>query len=74
MAQALDHAQTIPRVGRPEDIASMVLYLASDESQWVTGTAMIVDGGMTLGPNLSALLPRMAKPPSNAYVGPSFKR
>lgn len=74
MAQALDHAQTIPRVGRPEDIASMVLYLASDESQWVTGTAMIIDGGMTLGPNLSALLPRMAKPPSNAYVGPSCKR
>lgn len=77
VAQALDHAQTIPRVGRPEDIASMVLYLASDESQWVTGTAMIVDGGITLGPNLSALSalrPASASTPPNVYIGPSFKR
>ena len=76
VAQLLDHAQTIPRVGRPEDIASMVLYLASDESEWVTGTAMIVDGGITVGPNVSALSTRAAQqqPPPNAYVGPSFKR
>lgn len=72
--QVLGHAQTIPRVGRPEDIASMVLYLASDESQWVTGTAMIVDGGLTVGPNF----PAMSSPDSQAmpsgYRGPSFKR
>jgi NAD(P)-dependent dehydrogenase (short-subunit alcohol dehydrogenase family) len=74
VAQALDHAQTILRVGRPEDIASMVLYLASDESQWVTGTAMIVDGGITLGPNLSAVSAQRSEPPPNVYVGPSFKR
>jgi NAD(P)-dependent dehydrogenase (short-subunit alcohol dehydrogenase family) len=76
VAQALDNAQAIPRVGRPEDIASMVLYLASDESQWVTGTAMIVDGGLTVGPNLSALSALGAQPetPPNVYVGPSFKR
>src|SRR6516165_800019 len=76
VAQALDNAQAIPRVGRPEDIASMVLFLASDESQWVTGTAMIVDGGITVGPNMSALSTRAAQqqPPPNAYVGPSFKR
>ena len=58
---------------------NQVLYLASDESQWVTGTAMIVDGGITLGANVSALaaLPsslRSAQPPPNVYVGPSFKR
>jgi hypothetical protein len=54
----------------------MVLYLASDESQWVTGTAMIVDGGITLGPNFSALAlsARTGAPPPNVYVGPSFKR
>jgi len=74
VAQLLDHAQTIPRVGRPEDIASMVLYLASDESQWVTGTAMIVDGGLTVGPNVSELRERFPAPTQGAYVGPSFKR
>src|SRR5262252_9182815 len=72
VAQVLDHVQTIPRVGRPEDIASMVLFLASDESEWVTGQAMIVDGGLTVGPNTSALA--AAAPPAptqSAYVGPS---
>jgi NAD(P)-dependent dehydrogenase (short-subunit alcohol dehydrogenase family) len=72
VAQLLDHAQTIPRVGRPEDIASMVLYLASDESQWVTGTAMIVDGGITVGPKVSAQ--SLPEPTQSTYVGPSFKR
>jgi len=35
----------IGRLGRPQDIAGMALYLASDESSWVTGAAMPVDGG-----------------------------
>jgi len=75
VAQLLDHAQTIPRVGRPQDIASMVLFLASDESEWVTGQAMIVDGGLTVGPNTSALAAAAPPPPTeSAYVGPSFKR
>ena len=75
VAQLLDHVQTIPRVGRPEDFASMVLFLASDESEWVTGQAMIVDGGLTVDPNTSALAGVAPPPPTqNAYVGPSFKR
>jgi len=75
VSQLLDHVQTIPRVGRPEDIASMVLFLASDESEWVTGQAMIVDGGLTVGPNFSALAGTAPpQPPQSAYVGPSFKR
>ena len=46
------HAQligTIPleRGGKPEDVAYGVLYLASDESSWVTGTELIIDGGTT---------------------------
>jgi NAD(P)-dependent dehydrogenase (short-subunit alcohol dehydrogenase family) len=35
------------RVGQPEDIANCVLYLASDESNYVTGAEFTVDGGMT---------------------------
>lgn len=35
------------RFGQPEDIAPMAVYLASDESLWVTGAAFSVDGGFT---------------------------
>ena len=35
------------RLGLPEDVAQMVLYLASDESAWVTGAALPLDGGLT---------------------------
>jgi NAD(P)-dependent dehydrogenase (short-subunit alcohol dehydrogenase family) len=35
------------RVGTVDDIAAIALYLASDESNWTTGTAIAVDGGMT---------------------------
>jgi NAD(P)-dependent dehydrogenase (short-subunit alcohol dehydrogenase family) len=33
------------RLGQPEDIAGMAVYLASDESSWVTGATLAVDGG-----------------------------
>mgnify|MGYP001231932787 FL=1 len=36
------------RMGSPEDIASAVLYLASDEAGWVTGTTLHVNGGMAM--------------------------
>jgi len=35
----------LKRIGMPEDIANAVLYLASDLSGWVTGAALVVDGG-----------------------------
>jgi len=35
------------RPGTPEEVANLVLYLASDESAWVTGTIVPIDGGMT---------------------------
>jgi NAD(P)-dependent dehydrogenase (short-subunit alcohol dehydrogenase family) len=37
------------RLGQPEDIASAMVYLASEEAGWVTGTALVVDGGLTSG-------------------------
>lgn len=44
----LDHKQhPTGRVGRPEDIASLVLYLVSDDAGFITGANFIVDGGMT---------------------------
>ena len=43
-----DHAQhPAGRVGTPADVASVVAYLLSDESRFVTGAEWIVDGGMT---------------------------
>lgn len=35
------------RIGRPEEVAYAVLYLASDESSFVTGSALVIDGGYT---------------------------
>ncbi len=43
--------QAIPvkRLGKPEDIAHAVLFLAADESSYITGQCLKVDGGLTLG-------------------------
>jgi glucose 1-dehydrogenase len=41
------------RLGEPEDIARVALWLASDESDYVHGTTIFVDGGMTLYPGFS---------------------
>ncbi|MDE1011182.1 MAG: SDR family oxidoreductase, partial [Paraburkholderia fungorum] len=35
------------RPGRPEDVSQAVLFLASDESSYVVGTELVVDGGYT---------------------------
>ncbi len=39
----------IPRFGQPEDIAGCAVFLASDESRWVTGAAIPIDGGYLAG-------------------------
>ncbi|MCC6437072.1 MAG: glucose 1-dehydrogenase [Acidimicrobiales bacterium] len=43
-------SQVLGRVGEPLDIANMALFLASDESEWITGREFVVDGGFEAGP------------------------
>ena len=42
------------RIGEPEDIARAAVWLASDEADYITGTTLYVDGGMTLYPGFEA--------------------
>jgi len=62
----MDRSQPIPRAGRPEDIAAMALFLASDDAEWITGTAMVVDGGMNTGNTRINF--------GTGFSGPSFER
>ncbi len=50
VAQNAAIGQPIAKSGLPGDIAGAALYLASDDSQFVTGTHIVVDGGLTVGP------------------------
>src|SRR5947208_13506717 len=42
-------SQAIGRMGRPEEIASAAAYLASDDAAFVTGSALVIDGGLSAG-------------------------
>ena len=42
--------QPIPRMGTPEEVASLALFLASDESSYCTGAQFVIDGGHLAGP------------------------
>ncbi len=55
--QILDNEDTLnmvlstmrsPRVGKPDDIAAMVAFLASDDGEWINGQVIAVDGGITM--------------------------
>ena len=46
---AVGERTLLKRLGRPEDVARAALFLASDDSSWVTGTALTVDGGIMTG-------------------------
>lgn len=49
IVETMKHMQPIPRAGLPEDIAAAALWLASDDSTFVTGQTVCVDGGFTVG-------------------------
>jgi NAD(P)-dependent dehydrogenase (short-subunit alcohol dehydrogenase family) len=36
-------------LGEPEDVANLILFLASDESRYMTGAALVIDGGWSVG-------------------------
>ena len=61
MKRLLEMAQPIPRPGLPEDIAQAALWLASDESTFVNGHALVVDGGLIGGRSWSEFRQRDAK-------------
>lgn len=50
LRQATAQALPLGRVGRPEDLANAALFLLSDKAAWITGTELIVDGGLMARP------------------------
>jgi len=72
--QFLALVQAIPRAGHPQDIAAMALFLASDDSEWITGTAMVVDGGLTAGGAIFGQNSGPAPVIPGDFAGPSFEK
>ncbi len=64
-----DAALGIPlsRLGTPDDIADLVLFLASDDAKYITGTEMVIDGGSRVAGAPFEL------PGGGAFSGPSFE-
>ncbi|HVF68951.1 MAG TPA: SDR family oxidoreductase, partial [Xanthomonadales bacterium] len=44
----IEDGYPIKRIGKPEDIANAALFLASDQSSWITGQELFVDGGFSI--------------------------
>jgi meso-butanediol dehydrogenase/(S,S)-butanediol dehydrogenase/diacetyl reductase len=55
-AEQLRPLYPLDRVGRPEDVAAAVAFLASDDAAWITGHALPVDGGLLTGGALRRLM------------------
>jgi NAD(P)-dependent dehydrogenase (short-subunit alcohol dehydrogenase family) len=50
VAQRSGPANPVGRAGEPQDIAEAVVYLSANSGRFITGTHLIVDGGITMGP------------------------
>ena len=53
LRQLGETAQPVQRPGRPEDIAAAVAFLSSEDASFITGTSLLVDGGLSVGPRQS---------------------
>src|SRR5438552_2375368 len=50
-------AVPVGRFGRREEVARAILFLASDDASYITGTTLVVDGGLTAGTGIPDLMP-----------------
>ena len=50
-----DYSSPIPRIGRPDEVANLVLWVASDKSSYCTGSEFVIDGGACAGQMPEAL-------------------
>lgn len=50
MKRNLEKNIPLKKVGKPEDIANGIMFLLSDQSKYITGTEIIIDGGITAKP------------------------
>jgi NAD(P)-dependent dehydrogenase (short-subunit alcohol dehydrogenase family) len=48
LAQEIEALHPLGRRGKPQDVAFAVAYLAGPQSSWITGTCLVVDGGLTI--------------------------
>jgi NAD(P)-dependent dehydrogenase (short-subunit alcohol dehydrogenase family) len=55
-----EHTQTPDRLGAPEDIAQAAVFLSSPEAAYITGTELVVDGGLTTGSSMVSEFRRIA--------------
>ena len=49
----LNEALPLGRIGEPEDIAGPIVFLASDAARWITGQALVIDGGAQIRPTVA---------------------
>jgi 3alpha(or 20beta)-hydroxysteroid dehydrogenase len=54
-SDAIYGAQPIPRVGQPHEVAKLMVFLASDDSSYSTGSEFVCDGGLMAGPPMAGL-------------------
>ena len=73
LRRRISNSQPMTRGGEPEDIASAVLFLASDDSTWVTGEALVVDGGLLAGRPWRKLTPTITQRREHMIYSPTSR-